>query len=164
MSRRFWGGVALFSLLMTAASGAYLYFTLLDKESVSVALQPTPPSQQEPIAPPPSGEAEPNPPEPAEAGPAQPAAEPQTEQIQTRNILFTFFSSSAKDVYLIGDFNQWYREPMTKKDAKTWTASVELEPGTYEYLYVVDGRRTRDPYVKEVHNGNSVLTVQSTSQ
>lgn len=82
-------------------------------------------------------------------------------KIQLRNIGFSLFSSTAKEVFLVGDFNNWYREPMEKKSSKTWIKAVKLKPGTYKYLYVIDGRRIKDPNNSRVSkDGKSVLVVK----
>jgi len=86
---------------------------------------------------------------------------PPVQPTSFRNILFSVHSSVAKDVYIIGDFTKWFREPLTKKKGNLWTLAKKLTPGTYEYLYVVDGRRVKDPNNKKVSNGGkSLITVK----
>ena len=49
----------------------------------------------------------------------------------------------AKVIFLAGDFNDWdpttRRMKRVKKGEDTFLAVVELEPGRYEFKYVVDG-------------------------
>lgn len=52
----------------------------------------------------------------------------------------------ARSVQLIGDFNQWNALtcPMLRENGQ-WITRVDLEPGYYEYLFLVDGVRITDP-------------------
>jgi 1,4-alpha-glucan branching enzyme len=46
-------------------------------------------------------------------------------------------------VALVGDFNDWARKgtPMTDPDENgVWTVSVPLQPGRYQYKFLVDGK------------------------
>lgn len=54
--------------------------------------------------------------------------------------------ANARSVQLAGDFNDWNRltHPMTWKNGQ-WQARVDLEPGTYEYKFIVDGVWILDP-------------------
>jgi 1,4-alpha-glucan branching enzyme len=98
------------------------------------------------------------------AKPAAKPAEPEAKAASKakRNILFRLTGhTAAKEVSIIGDFNNWKRQAL-KKDAKGWTISVPLAPGRYEYAYVLDGKKYRDPNNKQsANNGRvSVLTVK----
>ena len=74
-------------------------------------------------------------------------------------------------VAVVGQFNGWdkTRHRLTPTaDGKTWSVTVEIEPGVYEFLYCIDGkswvpdrnRRTRkDPN----GNTNNLLVVEPTS-
>lgn len=62
-----------------------------------------------------------------------------------KNILFQYRDSIPKTVSVVGDFNDWDPEPMTKSKTHAWTLSLQLEPGEYAYNFVVDGRLIRDP-------------------
>lgn len=86
---------------------------------------------------------------------------PPLEKKEYRNILFSYHSSTAKEVFIVGDFNNWFRNPMMRKNKKTWTAAVKIEPGTYQYLFVVDGKRIGDPNASSTKDGKSVITVKS---
>ncbi|HBU69279.1 MAG TPA: hypothetical protein DEE98_02725 [Elusimicrobia bacterium] len=63
----------------------------------------------------------------------------------TRNIGFTYRSSKARKVEVIGDFNDWIPRKMTKGKDYKWAVTLALEPGEYAYNFVVDGRPIRDP-------------------
>jgi len=53
----------------------------------------------------------------------------------------------AKQVTLVGDFNDWNPRvtPMTLQPDGQWRASLELSHGYHEYLFLVDGKPVLDP-------------------
>jgi 1,4-alpha-glucan branching enzyme len=52
----------------------------------------------------------------------------------------------AKRVFLSGSFNNWSTlKGLMKKADGGWVIDIKLEPGAYEYKYIVDGRWTTDP-------------------
>ena len=61
----------------------------------------------------------------------------------------------AKTVRLSGTFNGWDPEatPLRKQRNGMWTVTIELEPGRYEYKYVVDGRWLREEACEENDRG-----------
>jgi chromosome partitioning protein len=70
-------------------------------------------------------------------------------------ILFVVNAPSAQNVYLTGEFTNWSREGIRmEKDEKTgfWKTVLHLEPGEYEYRFIVDGIWIKDP-----NNTDSVL-------
>jgi len=82
---------------------------------------------------------------------------------------FQVHVAGAKDVYLAGDFNDWvssskdYRLRKFKGDI--WKTKVSLQPGRYEYKFVVDGNWWTDPENSEraqnpYYSDNSVITVK----
>ncbi|HEY0455764.1 MAG TPA: isoamylase early set domain-containing protein [Verrucomicrobiae bacterium] len=60
---------------------------------------------------------------------------------------FSFESSNAESIMLVGDFTDWERNavPLKRQKNGTWKATVTLEPGTYEYRFIVDGEWQDDP-------------------
>ena len=62
-------------------------------------------------------------------------------------ITFKYCAPEAKAVFLVGSFNGWNTSanPLKKNKEGTWSTAVNLFPGTYEYLYVVDGEWRDDP-------------------
>ena len=56
-------------------------------------------------------------------------------------------SSKAREVILMGDFNQWNPASHSMKKDKygVWRKHVFLLPGTYEYKFKVDGEWQMDP-------------------
>ena len=64
--------------------------------------------------------------------------------ISGKTATFTYESSSASSVLLAGTMNGWSGVSMTKSGS-TFTYSCQLEPGAYEYKFVVDGNWVSDP-------------------
>ena len=58
-----------------------------------------------------------------------------------REVTFSLRAPEAERAFLAGTFNDWSPEalPMGKDAEGTWSLSVDLEPGRYEYKFVVDG-------------------------
>jgi len=69
------------------------------------------------------------------------------EKITKKRITFQYDDPNAREVYLVGTFNGWNNSanPMKKSRAGVWSTVVNLVPGTYEYLFLVDGEFTEDP-------------------
>jgi hypothetical protein len=82
-------------------------------------------------------------------------------------ILFVLNASNARNVYLTGEFTNWSREGIRmEKDEKTglWKSVLHLEPGEYEYRFIVDGVWIKDPsntdsVLNEFGQENSLLIV-----
>jgi 1,4-alpha-glucan branching enzyme len=64
-----------------------------------------------------------------------------------RKQTFSFSASSASSVQLVGDFTQWEKCPINLQRGMDglWRATVELEPGTHHYRFLVDGQWSDDP-------------------
>jgi len=74
--------------------------------------------------------------------------------------------SSAPDavsVQLVGDFTHWQERPINLQKGADgiWRTTVELDPGTHHYRFLVDGEwrddpecalRTQNPYGGEKHD------------
>lgn len=60
---------------------------------------------------------------------------------------FTYVDPSAKTVFVAGEFNKWSAtaNPLQKDEAGIWTASIPLNPGRYQYKFVVDSTWKEDP-------------------
>ncbi len=78
-------------------------------------------------------------------------------------VKFEYVNKEAKEVYIAGDFNNWdtKKDALTKKNGGKWEITLELEPGKYEYKFVVDGSWTNDPNnpVKVGAYGNNAIEV-----
>jgi len=66
---------------------------------------------------------------------------------------------------VVGDFNAWEATPLTDENQDgIWTASIPLQPGRYEYAFVIDGRwwgqdPLADEYVRTFGQYSSVRYV-----
>ena len=76
----------------------------------------------------------------------------------------------AQTVGVAGDFNGWdpLQTPLVPTTGGAWTVTLPLEPGRYEYMFVVDGTEwMADPFAEEQQDDgfglrNGVLDVRST--
>ncbi|PNX50549.1 MAG: glycoside hydrolase [Thermoplasmata archaeon M9B2D] len=68
-------------------------------------------------------------------------------QIKRRRVTFSFESSDAEEVILMGDFNNWNekKHPMKNNGNGMWNKSVLIPPGRYEYKFLVDRKWKEDP-------------------
>lgn len=59
-----------------------------------------------------------------------------------RRIKFQLQSQDARNVSLVGDFNNWDAgsHPMRRNSDGLWEKTVMLAPGRYEYKFQVDGK------------------------
>jgi len=64
-----------------------------------------------------------------------------------RKVLLEFDAPEALEVFVAGSFDDWKATslPMVRLESGLWVKELVLEPGEYEYLFVVDGRWTSDP-------------------
>ena len=64
-----------------------------------------------------------------------------------RRVLFAVEASTANEVSLGGDFNNWDPQAhLMRKDANgVWKKTLMLPPARYEYKFLVDGRWQNDP-------------------
>src|SRR5882672_12935463 len=60
---------------------------------------------------------------------------------------FFYDAPQARQVSLVGDFNDWNPEatPMARQPDGRWMVSLELTHGYDEYLVLVDGKPVLDP-------------------
>ena len=74
---------------------------------------------------------------------------------------------AAETVQVAGDFNGWDpgRTSLERVSADAWAVTITLEPGRYEYMFVIDGKRwIADPSASETKDDgfgskNAVLDV-----
>ena len=64
-----------------------------------------------------------------------------------RRIQFTLEAPNARQVFVAGDFNGWSntRHPLKQGADGTWSVSLMLAPGRYEYKFLVDDSWESDP-------------------
>ncbi|HUT71290.1 MAG TPA: glycogen-binding domain-containing protein [Desulfatiglandales bacterium] len=69
------------------------------------------------------------------------------EKAKRRRATFSLEAPNAREVAVGGDFNKWNAEadPMKKDKRGVWKKTVMLEPGRYEYKFLVDGQWRNDP-------------------
>jgi len=65
---------------------------------------------------------------------------------------FVCLAPQAKQVALVGDFNDWDPKaaPMKRQADGSWTAQVILGHGHHHYQFLVDGKATLDPRAQGV--------------
>jgi len=87
--------------------------------------------------------------------------------VQLQRVRFGYFNPEAREVFLVGSFNNW--EPRTtpmRRDAfGDWSVELELPPGEYRYRLVVDGEWRDDPSAPQTAQNpfggyDAVLAVQ----
>ena len=61
--------------------------------------------------------------------------------------VFAFAAPGAVSVQLVGDFTHWQERPINLQKGADglWRTTVELEPGTHHYRFLVDGEWRDDP-------------------
>jgi len=82
-------------------------------------------------------------------------------------VLFKIEARGAGKVEVIGDFNSW-GDPVELNDDDedgVWITIARMDPGTYQYKYIVDGQWQSDPAnpvdVDDTHGGrNSIMVVK----
>lgn len=71
----------------------------------------------------------------------------QKSSMKRRRVTVKFEAPDAENVLLLGDFNQWNekKHPMKKGEDGIWEKIIVVQPGRYEYRFLVDGRWQTDP-------------------
>lgn len=84
-------------------------------------------------------------------------------------VTFTFRCNTTRQVYLVGDFNQWdsMGTPMQAGDDGMWYATLKLPPGRHQFRYREEGGQWHTDFAAfgVVHNEfgsfNSIVEVPS---
>ncbi|MDQ0229451.1 type I pullulanase [Metabacillus malikii] len=83
------------------------------------------------------------------------------------SVTFTYKKSNESAVYLVGSFNDWdvsQAIQLVEKDGFYTTTLTDLQPGTYEYKFILNNRNwdesTTDLLNDVAANGNSVFTIE----
>lgn len=95
----------------------------------------------------------------------QPAANEKKESVLIQNnpkskyrqVTFRYFGE-AQDVAIVSGFTMTKPRAMTKKNG-VWETTLSILPGTYKYLFLVDGKQTIDPYAEQ-KDGRSIVVVK----
>ncbi len=68
-------------------------------------------------------------------------------KVLTEKVQFEFPAPEAQAVYLVGNFNNWdtTAHPIKKDKKGVWKTTLSLQPGRYEYRFLVDGNWENDP-------------------
>jgi 1,4-alpha-glucan branching enzyme len=72
-------------------------------------------------------------------------------------VSFNYYDPVAQNVQLVGDFSNWepvYDVMVQEKGNNIWKGTFPLDPGKYQYKFVVDGEWKLDPYNPEVVTSN----------
>jgi 1,4-alpha-glucan branching enzyme len=84
-----------------------------------------------------------------------------------KRICLELYAPDAQLVFVAGSFNGWQPSamPLQKQAGDRWMVELMLDPGRYEYRFVVDGQWTDDPlssaYASNPFDGlNCVLEVE----
>jgi chromosome partitioning protein len=90
---------------------------------------------------------------------------PSAPKVTEEGVVFAIEAPAARQVQLVGDFNEWALDGTEMTPSATiWTKVLKLNPGRYLYRYVVDGIWQNDPLNAEVEPApygglNSVLVL-----
>ena len=76
---------------------------------------------------------------------------------KTRKVTFKYYGNGKK-VAVVGGFTMSKPQAL-KKSGKEWSTSVVVFPGTYKYMFVVDGKTMLDPNGR-IADGKSVFTAK----
>lgn len=74
-----------------------------------------------------------------------------------RKVTFRWYGEGEK-VAVVSGFTMSKPKALTKKQ-DYWEITLSIAPGTYKFLYVVDGKNRRDPYSPE-QDGRSVVVIE----
>lgn len=74
-------------------------------------------------------------------------AEQNPLHVRGNSYVFYYSDDTASEVYLMGDFNNWnpYSLPMKRNRSGLWESEVDILPGSYAYIFLVDGVYRKDP-------------------
>ena len=75
-----------------------------------------------------------------------------------RQVTFKYFDD-AKSVAIVSGFTSTKPRALKKVNG-VWEVTLTISPGTYRYMYVVDGKEIKDPYNNQESNGRSVIVIK----
>ena len=68
--------------------------------------------------------------------------------VYSKEKTFVFYAPEAKDVFVVGDFNNWdvnNDARLAKKENGMWERRFYMVPGRYKYKFIIDGLYFEDP-------------------
>lgn len=68
-------------------------------------------------------------------------------------VIFAYYDPAARNVQIAGDFSDWKplsHPPVRRGKEGVWRVKLALNPGRYQYKYIVDGQWKIDPYNDDV--------------
>lgn len=73
-------------------------------------------------------------------------------ETDSNKYLFYYKNAEARNVYILGDFNNWnpYSDRMRKNKSGLWEIEMNIPPGAYSYSFIVDGTYRKDPLSKAI--------------
>ncbi len=74
-----------------------------------------------------------------------------------RRVTFKWFGDGKK-VSIVSGFTMSKPQAL-KKVGDHWEITLSIAPGTYKFLYIIDGKNTRDPYAAE-KDGRSLVVIK----
>jgi chromosome partitioning protein len=76
---------------------------------------------------------------------------PTAPRLTAEGVVFAIEAEHAHRVQLVGDFNGWALDGNEMQPAgRVWATVLKLQPGRYQYRYVVDGQWQNDPLNEHV--------------
>ena len=75
-----------------------------------------------------------------------------------RQVTFRYFDT-AKSVAIVSGFTSTKPRDLKKVNG-VWEITLTISPGTYRYLFIVDGKEIKDPYNKQESNGRSLIVIK----
>ena len=74
-----------------------------------------------------------------------------------RQVTFKYFDDG-KNVAIVSGFTSTKPRDLKKVNG-VWEITLTISPGTYRYMFIVDGKEIKDPYNNQESNGRSVIVI-----
>jgi 1,4-alpha-glucan branching enzyme len=73
------------------------------------------------------------------------------QKLKNGKIRFVWPDCGVRDIFLVGDFNQWNERshPLRRIKDRSYELELEIPPGKYRFKYLVDGVWWNDPDAEE---------------
>ena len=75
-----------------------------------------------------------------------------------RKVTFRYFDD-AKSVSIVSGFTMAKPSPL-KKVKGVWETTLTIAPGTYRYMFIVNGKEVKDPYNQKEEKGRSLIVIK----